>query len=142
MKEFFTGAGTKLSEFGAFLCFIFAAIGTTISPFLGGWDILIKCLAMLMLVDYVTGVFCAIVSKSLNSQIGFIGIARKIFIFLLIGIAVSVDNATNSEVLRTLTILFYISNEGISVLENAGKLGLPYPEQMKTILEQLKKKDK
>jgi toxin secretion/phage lysis holin len=90
-------------------------------------------------VDYLTGVMCAIADKKLSSNVGFKGICRKVLIFLLVGIANIIDVQVIGQVgiLRTAVIFFYLSNEGVSLLENAGHLGLPIPEQLKTVLEQL-----
>ena len=92
-----------------------------------------------MAVDYVTGVMCAISDKKLSSEVGFKGICRKVLIFLLVGIAniLDVQVIGTGSVLRTAVVFFYLSNEGVSLLENAAHLGLPVPEKMKEILEQL-----
>ena len=86
-----------------------------------------------------SGVMCAIADKSLSSEVGFKGICRKVLIFLLVGIAnvLDVQVIGTGSVLRTAVIFFYISNEGVSLLENAAHLGLPVPEKIKTVLEQL-----
>lgn len=91
------------------------------------------------MIDYITGVMCAISEHKLSSEVGFKGICRKVLIFCLVGIANILDvNVIGTEsVLRTAVIFFYISNEGVSLLENAGHLGLPIPERMKAVLEQL-----
>ena len=92
-----------------------------------------------VVVDYITGVMCAATDKKLSSEVGFKGIAKKVLIFLLVGIAniLDVQVIGSGSVLRTAIIFFYISNEGVSLLENAGHLGLPIPEKLKEILEQL-----
>ena len=91
------------------------------------------------MIDYITGVMCAIADKNLSSEVGFKGICRKVLIFLLVGIAnvLDVQVIGTGSVLRTAVIFFYISNEGVSLLENAAHLGLPVPEKIKTVLEQL-----
>lgn len=96
----------------------------------------------LMVADYITGVMCAIVDKKLSSEIGFRGIFKKVLIFVLVGIGHMIDTNLIGEgsVLRTAIIFFYCSNEGISMLENAGRLGLPIPEKLKDILVQLHNK--
>lgn len=119
---------------------IFAVIGTTIARALGGWDVALRVLVALIVVDYVTGVIIAILDKKLSSEIGFRGLFKKMMIFALVYLAVLVDQAINTDVIRTLTIMFYIANEGISVLENSTILGVPYPEPLKNILLQLKNK--
>ena len=90
-------------------------------------------------IDYLTGVMCAFADHTLSSEVGFRGICRKVLIFLLVGMANILDVSVigNGSVLRTAVIFFYISNEGVSLLENAGHLGLPIPQKMKEVLEQL-----
>ena len=90
-------------------------------------------------IDYITGVMCAINDHSLSSEVGFRGICRKVLIFLLVGIAniLDVNVIGTGSVLRTAVIFFYISNEGVSLMENAAHLGLPVPEKIKVVLEQL-----
>ena len=90
-------------------------------------------------IDYITGVMCAINDKALSSEVGFKGICRKVLIFLLVGIANILDLHVikTGSVLRTAVIFFYISNEGVSLLENASHLGLPVPQKIKAVLEQL-----
>ena len=117
----------------------FAAIGGWLGYFLGGCDGLLIALVVFVAVDYITGVMCAVSDKKLSSEVGFKGICRKVLIFLLVGIAniVDVQVIGTGSVLRTAVIFFYLSNEGVSLLENAAHLGLPVPEKMKDILAQL-----
>ena len=118
---------------------IFTAVGGWLGYFLGGCDGLLIALVVFAITDYITGVMCAIADKKLSSEIGFKGICRKVIIFMLVGIAHVLDSnviATGS-VLRTAVIFFYLSNEGVSLLENAAHLGLPVPEKLKDVLEQL-----
>lgn len=118
---------------------VFAAVGGWLGYFLGGFDGLLYALIAFMVVDYVTGVMCAVVDKTLSSAVGFKGICRKVLILALVGIAHILDANVigDGSVLRTAVIFFYISNEGVSLLENAAHLGLPIPEKMKEILAQL-----
>ena len=118
---------------------IFAAIGGWLGWFLGGFDGLLYALIIFVVVDYITGVMCAVVDKNLSSSVGFKGICRKVLIFVMVGIAHVLDANVigDGSVLRTAVIFFYLSNEGVSLLENASHLGLPIPEKMKDILEQL-----
>ena len=119
-----------------------AAIGGVCAFFWGGLDNLFIALLVFAAVDYATGVLAAIIKKKLNSQICFKGIAKKVFMFLIVGIANIVDVRliqTGSGV-RTATILFYIANEGVSLLENAARCGLPIPKRLKDILTQLHEK--
>lgn len=118
---------------------LFAGIGEWLGYFLGGCDGLLFALLAFVVIDYITGVMCAIADKTLSSEVGFKGICRKVLIFLLVGIAniLDVQVIGTGSILRTTVIFFYISNEGVSLLENAAHLGLPVPAKMKAVLEQL-----
>ena len=128
-----------MKEFWNTIQLIFTAIGGWLGYFLGGCDGLLYALIAFVVIDYITGVMCAINDKTLSSEVGFRGICRKVLIFLLVGIAniLDVQVIGTGSVLRTAVIFFYISNEGVSLLENAAHLGLPVPEKIKTVLEQL-----
>ncbi len=128
-----------MKEFWNTIQLIFTAIGGWLGYFLGGCDGLLYALIAFVVIDYITGVMCAINDKTLSSEVGFRGICRKVLIFLLVGIAniLDVQVIGIGSVLRTAVIFFYISNEGVSLLENAAHLGLPVPEKIKTVLEQL-----
>ena len=128
-----------MKEFWNLVQMVFAAIGGWLGYFLGGCDGILIALLIFMTVDYITGVMCAINDKKLSSEVGFRGIARKVLVLLLVGIAHILDVVVIGSVgvLRTAVIFYYLSNEGISVLENAGHLGLPIPEKLKEVLEQL-----
>jgi len=128
-----------MKEFWNMIQFVFAGIGGWLGYFLGGCDGLLYALLAFVAADYFTGVMCGISDKTLSSDVGFRGICRKVLIFILIGIANIMDIQVigTGSVLRTAIIFFYISNEGVSLLENAGHLGLPIPENLKTVLEQL-----
>ena len=128
-----------MKEFWTTIQFVFAAIGGWLGYFLGGCDGLLYALLAFTVVDYITGVMCAIVDKNLSSSVGFKGICRKVLIFTLVGIAniLDVQVIGSGSVLRTAVIFFYLSNEGVSLLENAAHLGLPIPEKLKDVLEQL-----
>lgn len=122
---------------------IISSIGGFLGLLLGGIDGLLYSLILFVVVDYITGVMCAIDKKELSSEVGFKGIARKIIIFSLVAVAniLDVNILGQTGVLRSVVIFFYISNEGISILENASKLGLPIPEKLKSILSQLKERE-
>lgn len=128
-----------MKEFWNTIQLVFAGIGGWLGYFLGGCDGLLYALLIFVAIDYITGVMCAISNRTLSSEVGFKGICRKVLIFLLVGIANILDAHVigSGSVLRTAIIFFYISNEGISLLENAAHLGLPVPEKIKTVLEQL-----
>lgn len=117
----------------------FTALGGFLGWFLGGADGFLFALIAFVVIDYLTGVMCAIANKNLSSEVGFKGICRKVLIFILVGVGniVDVHVLQNGSVLRTAVIFFYLSNEGISLLENAGRLGLPIPQKLKDILAQL-----
>ena len=114
-------------------------IGGWLGYFLGVLDGLMIALVIFVVLDYVTGIMCAIADKKLSSSVGFKGICRKVLIFLLVGVAHIVDLHVvgSGSVLRGAVVCFYLSNEGVSMLENAAHLGLPVPEKLKVILEQL-----
>ncbi|HEL1597960.1 TPA: phage holin family protein [Streptococcus suis] len=122
---------------------VFSAIGGTLGYVLGGMDGMLYTLLVFVTVDYLTGMLCAIADRKLSSEVGFQGIARKVIIFTLVGIAHLLDVQILGKVgvLRAMVIFFYVSNEGISIIENATHLGLPIPEKLKSILEQLKDKE-
>ena len=123
---------------------IISSIGGVLGVFLGGMDGLIYALLAFSVIDYVTGIMGAIDKKELSSSVGFKGIARKIIIFSLVGVANILDVYILGHVgvLRAAVIFFYLSNEGISILENTSKLGLPVPEKLQNILQQLNKEEK
>ena len=118
---------------------VIAGIGGWLGYFLGGCDGLLFALMAFVVIDYITGVMCAINDRKLSSEVGFRGICRKVLIFLLVGIGHIVDAQVigTGSVLRTAVIFFYLSNEGVSLIENAAHLGLPVPDKLKAVLEQL-----
>lgn len=128
MKQIWSGIQIAFTAFGGFLGW-----------FLGGVDGFLYALIAFTVIDYITGVMCAITDKNLSSSIGFKGICRKVLIFTLVGIGNIVDVYVLGQggVLRTAVIFFYLSNEGVSILENSAHLGLPIPEKLKEVLEQL-----
>ena len=128
-----------MKEFWNLCQFLFTAAGGWLGYFLGGCDGLLLALVLFAVADYITGVMCAVADKKLSSEVGFKGICRKVIIYMLVGIAhiIDVNVIATGSVLRTAVIFFYLSNEGVSLLENAGHLGLPIPEKMKIVLEQL-----
>ena len=121
------------------LQFAFAALGGFLGWFFGGFDGFLYALIIFVVTDYFTGILAAGIRKELSSEVGFKGICRKVLIFLLVGIAHTLDvNIIGSgSVLRTAAVFFYISNEGVSIMENAGHLGLPIPGKLMEVLEQL-----
>ena len=117
---------------------IMTTIISILGYFLGGYDVMMVTLLIFMVVDYASGVINAVVKKKLCSSIGAKGIGKKIYILLLVGSVNLLGNAINIEELRYLVISFYLANEGISILENASKIGVPIPKKIKEVLIQLK----
>ena len=128
-----------MKEIWTWIQLALTAVGGALGWFFGGMDGLIYALLAFVIADYITGVMCAIADKKLSSEVGFKGICKKVLIFVMVGIGHIMDTYLigNGEVLRTAVIFFYCSNEGVSMLENAGHLGLPIPAKLKDILEQL-----
>ncbi|NLI08760.1 MAG: phage holin family protein [Thermotogaceae bacterium] len=119
----------------------FTGIGAGLGYFLGGCDGFLYALIAFVIIDYLTGVMCAIVDRKLSSSVGFKGIFRKVLIFVTVGIGHTLDTQIlggGSDTLRTAVIFFYCANEGLSLIENAGHLGLPIPEKLKNVFAQLK----
>jgi toxin secretion/phage lysis holin len=123
---------------------IAAVIGTGCTYLFGGWDTVLIVLVWFMALDYITGVLGGVANKNLSSSVGFKGILKKVTILIVLIVAVLLDRLVNNGtwVFRTLITYYYIANEGISLLENAAKIGLPVPEKLLDILEQLKNKEK
>ena len=120
---------------------LFTLLGGFLGFMLGGVDAFLYTLIVFVAIDYISGIMVAICEKKVSSKVGARGISKKIMLFALVAVANLIDcNLTNTSVLRTATIFFYLSNELISILENADKLGLPVPEKLRNILEQFKKK--
>ena len=129
IEKMFNGVSIVGGIVGGFLC-----------QWLGGWDVILKALIALVILDYVTGVFKAITTKTLSSQIGFKGLIRKIVIFIVIATAVIIQSVMGDAIpLREVTIIFFLCNEGISLLENASEF-VPIPEKLKDTLIQLRDK--
>ena len=114
-------------------------IGGWLGYFLGGLDGLLIALIIFMVLDYITGLMCAVIDKKLSSAVGFRGICKKVLILMLVGLANVIDMHVvgTGSALRGAVIAFYLSNEGLSLLENAAHIGLPIPEKMKEVLAQL-----
>ena len=128
-----------MREFWCLMQMILAAIGGWIGFFVGGADGMVYALIAFVIIDYLTGVLCAVADKKLSSEVGFKGICKKVLIFVMVGVGNIIDVHVLGEqgILRTAIIFFYISNEGLSLLENAAHLGLPIPKKLKAVLEQL-----
>ena len=128
-----------MREFWCLMQMILTAIGGWIGFFVGGADGMVYALIAFVIIDYLTGVLCAVADKKLSSEVGFKGICKKVLIFVMVGVGNIIDVHVLGEqgILRTAIIFFYISNEGLSLLENAAHLGLPIPKKLKAVLEQL-----
>ena len=133
-----------MKEFWNTIQLIFTAVGGWLGWFLGGCDGLLYALLVFVALDYITGIMCAVEDRNLSSAVGFKGICRKVLIFALVGIGHVLDTQVigTGSILRTAVVFFYLSNEGISLVENAAHLGLPVPEKLKLVLEQLHDRSK
>lgn len=118
----------------------FSALMSALSYLLGGFDGLLIALLFCIVADYITGVLAALYEKKLNSQIGFRGIIKKVVILIIVALSVEISAITGANSIRDLVICFYIANEGISILENAGRMDVPFLSKLKELLEQLKDK--
>ena len=120
---------------------IFAAIGSALSYFLGGFDGLLVALVIMVTLDYITGVMSAVINRRLSSATGFKGIFHKVLIFILAGVGHTLDLYVlkTGDILRSAVIFYYIANEGISIVENAAEIGLPVPKKLRDALIQIKK---
>ena len=116
-----------------------AGVGGWLGYFMGGMDGLMIALLVFMALDYITGIMCAIADKKLSSAVGFRGIFKKVLILMLVGVAniVDVHVVGTGSALRGAVVFFYLSNEGLSLLENAAHIGLPVPDKLKDVLIQL-----
>jgi len=140
---FYWEEDVNVKDFINTLQLIFTAIGGYIGYFLGGFDGLIYALVAFVAIDYITGLMAAVIEKKLSSDIGFRGIFKKVLIFILVGIGHIIDFhlIEKSSAVRTAVIFFYLSNEGLSIMENAAKVGLPIPEKLKTVFTELRRED-
>lgn len=120
---------------------IFGLIGGAIVSFLGGWDGIAITLVTLIILDYITGVLKAIYNKELSSEIGIKGIIRKVLILIVVGITVLLEQNLGIPAIREMVIMFFIANEGISLLENIAQMGIKFPKKLKDILLQLREKE-
>lgn len=133
-----------MKEFVETMQIAFVAVGCFIGYALGGCDGFLYALVVFIALDYITGVMLAIVERKLSSEVGFKGIFKKVLIFVMVAIGHIVDSKIigSGNAIRTAVIFFYASNEGISILENAAKLGLPIPDKLRVVLDHIGKGDK
>ena len=139
-KGAFFNGGIGMKNFIEAAQYAFAALGGALGAVMGGFDGFLYALVVFVIVDYATGLMAAAVEKKLSSEVGFKGIFKKVIIFSLVAVGHIIDAHVIREgsVLRTAVIFFYLSNEGISILENAARTGLPIPGKLKAVLEQLR----
>ncbi|MEK3992266.1 phage holin family protein [Robertmurraya sp. FSL R5-0851] len=128
-----------MKELWTYLQIMIASLGGWLGWFLGGLDGFLYALIIFVIVDYITGLMVAIINRELSSEIGGRGILKKLLIFILVAIAHIIDSRLIGEgsIIRTAVIFFYLSNEGISIIENAARIGLPVPQKLKDVLSQL-----
>ncbi|OLS02254.1 phage holin family protein [Tissierella creatinophila] len=125
------------------LQFVVTVIGVYVGWFIGGFDELLYALVAFAVIDYVSGVMVGVIEKKLSSGIGFRGIFKKMLIFIFVGVGHTIDFyiLKNGSAVRTAVIFFYLSNEGLSILENSSKIGLPIPNSLRNIFKDLNKED-
>lgn len=149
----FTYTNKPLYERGLFLCYneimkeisnsIIAVICTTLVYLLGGLDVALSCLLIAIILDYVSGLIKAYITKNLSSKIGIKGIIKKVSVLLIVMLAVLVDRVTGETgAIRTLVIYYFVANEGLSIIENLGQAGVPIPQSIKKALKVMKKENK
>lgn len=125
------------------ICGIFAGLGTVLVYMFGGFDVALQCLLIAIVIDYISGLIKAYVTKTLDSKVGFKGILKKVGILCIVCLAVLLDRITGeSGAIRTLVIYYFVANEGLSILENLSIAGLPIPQSIKKALQALKKESK
>ncbi len=130
-----------MTEFLTTIKLYIAVIGGAIAGLIGGCDMILKALICFVCVDYLTGTVRAIKERKLNSRTGFMGLLKKALIFTVVLLAHVLDEVTGVGALRSMAVMFYISNEGISIIENLSKLGVPFPPKINEVLEQLDKSE-
>ena len=139
-RSFHFGEGCGLREIWKHLQLMFTGVGAWLGWFLGTFDGLIYALVVFVTIDYITGVMRAYIGKELSSEMGARGIFKKVLIFTLVGVGHIIDSQVLGvgSAIRTAVVFFYLSNEGLSILENVVDIGLPVPEKLKAVLEQLR----
>ncbi|NTW70689.1 MAG: phage holin family protein [Eubacteriaceae bacterium] len=122
---------------------ISSTLGAYLGYFLGGWDGFLYALITFVILDYATGVMVAVLAKKLSSEVGFRGIFKKVVIFAIVALAHIIDSEIlkSGGTIRTAVVFFYLANEGISILENAGKIGLPVPRKLRNVIEKLNQEE-
>lgn len=129
MEKYFNSISMIVGVLGGFVCRL-----------LGGWDMLLGVLVTLVVLDYLTGILKSIYNKELSSEVGYRGIVKKVFLFIVIATACEIQKVTGDSMpLREMTLMFFITNEAISLLENSSEF-IPIPEQLKSVLIQLRDK--
>lgn len=129
----------RIKHMKSLINFVTGTLLTGIAYFLGGWDIALQTLIIVILLDYITGICKAIYQKKLNSKVGLKGIIKKVGYLLVVALSVILDHIVgDTGAIRTLVIYFFVANDGISILENIGEMGIPLPNKLMEVLEQLK----
>lgn len=122
---------------------VIATLLTTFIYLVGGIDVAMACLLVAIVLDYVSGIIKAYVTKNLSSSVGFRGIVKKVALLIVVMLSVLVDRVTgNTGAIRTLVIYYFVANEGLSIIENLGQAGVPIPQSIKKALRALKKENK
>lgn len=137
---FLYGGGVLLDNVLVWIKLAATLVGGTVTALLGGWDLMLQALVLFIVLDYITGLISAYINKQLNSQVGFIGICKKILLFVPVVMAYTMDNLMGGEILRSLALWFFIANEGLSIAENLGKSGVKLPQALLTALQQMRDK--
>lgn len=131
----------KMDKLFNWISIVFGMIGGVMSYWLGGWDVLLKTIVFLAVVDYITGIIKGIYLKELSSEIGFKGLLKKIVMFIVIAVAYEIQLLIGGTIpLREVVIMFYVTNESLSLIENAA-IFVPIPEKLKDVLLQLRDKE-
>lgn len=131
----------KMEKLFNWISIVFGMIGGVMSYWLGGWDVLLKTIVFLAVVDYITGIIKGIYLKELSSEIGFKGLLKKIVMFIVIAVAYEIQLLIGGTIpLREVVIMFYVTNESLSLIENAA-IFVPIPEKLKDVLLQLRDKE-
>src|SRR5574344_1913333 len=129
----------RRKEMKYFLNFFTSTVLTTVLYFLGGWDMAFQTLLIIIVLDYITGICKAIVNKKINSNIGAKGIIKKVGYLIIVALSFYLDKVVgDTGAIRSLVIYFFVANEGISILENWGAMGLPLPKKIFEVLDQIK----
>lgn len=123
---------------------LFSTVGGLLGSVFGDWDGFIFALIVFISIDYISGLMAAVVEKKLSSEVGFRGLFKKAVILMIVAMGQIIDSRILKQggIIRTAVIFYYLSNEGLSIIENVARIGLPVPEKLKQTLKQLKSEEK